>query len=86
VAGTLCEYHYNPQTGALECRWQETGQIAAPSRVYLPGWLAWDRRAVKLAPAGEGFEVAAAGPGSQSVYLTIPPAGGPCERHLAVAL
>jgi endoglycosylceramidase len=85
VAGTLLGYHYDPQTGVLECRWQEDGLVAAPSRVYLPGWLAWDKRAIKLTPAGEGFEVVPTRTGSESVYLVMQPTGRPCERHLSVA-
>ena len=64
--------------------WREEGRVTAPSRVYLPDWFPLDERTVELAPAAKGFAVAATRPGSKSVYLTIPPAGGPCERRLAV--
>jgi endoglycosylceramidase len=84
VAGTLLHYHYDPQTGALECTWREDEQVAAPSRIYLPDWLAWDEHSVQLTPAGQGFEVAKTSPDSKSVYLTIPPTGTACERRLVV--
>jgi len=84
VAGTLLGYHYDPGNAAFECTWREEGSVTAPSRVYLPDWLLWDEGTVELTPAGRGFEVDATRPGSKSVYLTIPPDGGACERRLVV--
>jgi hypothetical protein len=84
VAGTLLSYHYDPQNARFECTWREEGRISAPSRVYLPDWLAWDEQTVELTPVGHGFKVTATHEGSGSVYLTIPPSGEAGERHLAV--
>ena len=84
VAGRLLNYHYDPQRAVLECTWREEASITAPSRVYLPDWFAWDERAIELTPASSGFEVIPTHSGSQTVFLTIPPTGGPCERRLAV--
>jgi endoglycosylceramidase len=84
VAGTLQDYHYDPQRGAFECTWAEDGQIAAPSRFYLPDWFSFDPHKVELAPTANGFAVAATSPGSRNVYLEIPPAGEACMRHLKI--
>ena len=84
VAGMLLAYHYDLENAAFECTWREEGSVAAPSRVYLPDWFSWDQGTVELAPTGGGFEVVATRPGSESVYLTIPPAEEACERRLVV--
>ena len=84
VAGTLQRYHYDPRDGVLECVWGEEGHVTAPSHVYLPDWFYSQTDAVELAPAANGFEVAATGPASDSLYLSIPPVGGTCARRLVV--
>jgi endoglycosylceramidase len=84
VAGTLREYHYDPQDGIFACTWTEGGQIAAPSRFYLPDWFSLEGREVRLDPQANGFEVMATRPGSDNTYLSIPPAGQACTRHLVI--
>jgi endoglycosylceramidase len=84
VAGTLQSYHYDPQNGTFECTWIEDGQITAPSRFYLPDWFSYDGRKVELAPAEKGYQVATTRPGSNSTYLSIPPAERACTRQLLI--
>ena len=84
MAGRLQSYHYDPQEDIFECSWAEEGQVTAPSRVYLPDWFPLDGHKVELAPAANGFKAAATSPGSNSVYIEIPPAGQACTRHLVI--
>ena len=84
VAGRLTGYHFDPQQAVFECEWRETGDVTAPSRIYLPDWFVWDKESVDLTPAGQGCAVVAIRPGSRNVYLEISPAGSPCDRRLTV--
>jgi endoglycosylceramidase len=82
IAGRLLAYESDPETGLFTCRWKETGDITAPTIIYLadPGITG---REIRLVPAAKGYEctpVAA----SRAVYLSIPPAAKPVERLLTV--
>jgi endoglycosylceramidase len=84
VAGTLEGYHYDPETATLEVTWREDGQVAAPSRIYLPGRFAGGDVRLDLTPKGLGATVAATSERSGSCYVGIPPLGEACHRHLVV--
>ena len=84
VAGTLLSYRTDPRNGVFECTWTEGGQIVAPSRIYLPDWFTVDTNEIELSPVAGGFDLVAIRPGSQSMYLSIPPAGKACTRHLVI--
>ncbi len=84
VAGELTRYSHNPDTRAFECVWQESAAIAAPTIVYVPGYLHKGRDSVELSPAGGAFEVEETRPDSGNVHLHIKPTGQGGERKLTV--
>ncbi|MBN1582657.1 MAG: cellulase family glycosylhydrolase [Anaerolineae bacterium] len=84
VAGMLSSYCTDPRNGVFECTWTEGGQIAAPSRIYLPDWFTVDATKIELSPVTGGFDFIAIRPGSQSMYLSIPPAAEACTRQLVI--
>jgi endoglycosylceramidase len=84
VAGVLSRYRYDPHTGAFTCAWQEAEAVSAPSRIYFPGWFGFDADALALTPPGDGFEVRETWPGSDSVYVEVPPTGRGDARQLGI--
>jgi len=84
VAGALVSYHANFKTNAFTCTWTEDPAIKAPTRIYLPGRVYRGKDSVTLDPAGNGFTVEPAVPGSKNVYLVIPGAGNAAQRTLTV--
>lgn len=84
VAGTLQSYHYDPETGVFTCTWEENGQIAAPSRIYLPEWFTFTTAALELTPAGNGITLSPTLPASANRRLEIPPTGAVGVRRLVI--
>ena len=84
VAGFLLNYRYDPTASTFACTWQEDGQIATPSRIYLPDWFLFDPHQVELTPAAAGFEINPIRSGSDNRILLIPPTGQASTRRLAI--
>jgi hypothetical protein len=82
IAGSLLAYESDPETRLFTCRWKETGNIAAPTILYLadPGITG---REIRLVPASTEYECKPVA-GSKAVYLSIPPTTKPVERILTV--
>ena len=83
IAGTLQEYHCDPETGTFRCSWQEQPEIDAPTIVFLTKSTLAGRR-VRVQPSGSGYEVRRAAPDSGDVFLEIEPIGKAGKRSLMI--
>ncbi|MCC6144681.1 MAG: cellulase family glycosylhydrolase, partial [Candidatus Hydrogenedentes bacterium] len=80
LAGTLISYEHDAANGTFTCRWRESANITAPTRIYLPQPMGSTPSAMVLAPEGEGFTVEDAIPGSRNSVVVIPVSGAEEDR------
>lgn len=86
ISGVLLSRRFNPAVGLFECSWEETPQITAPTRIYIPDWYSFSQKNIKILPSGGETEVQLAIKNSRNRFLVIPPTGRKLKRSLVLKL
>jgi endoglycosylceramidase len=74
ISGSLISYHYDRESGVLECSWNESDQIVEPTLIFVPDMNRFSEECIKIKPESDKI-YAKAIPESNSGYLLINPVG-----------
>jgi len=85
IAGSLTRYGYQPESGKLHCVWQESADIKAPTRIYIPVLANVSHESIELLPDADSIGLEPI-EGSESGFIVIEPLGQNLKREITIQI